>query len=286
MKKLLLLLLCLLVPCAASAAYTLPIDLSVGMPLNDDCYTDENTYIDPTIEMHITTGFDHETVWWMADVVIGDASQLRTMPASSFTSSATIRGRNLSRRANAVLAVNGDFFSIEINKKGSYVLRQGTLYSEHLIGRTDILLIDEAGDFHVIRKANEGDVPETIDGRAIVNGLCFGPVLVENGAVCEVEEDSFIATDKERARVALCQVGPLHYAVVVSSGPAKGSKGMTLAEFADTLGTLGLQTAYNLDGGNSAMMFTGDRMINVNRSTRDISDIVYFASAWTDGEAD
>lgn len=277
---LILLILMLLGTAAAEEVCTLPMDLSPGMPLRAENYVDENTYIDPTIEMHVTSGTADETSWWMADVTIQHPSQLRTMPAYSFTSNVTLQGKRLSSRANAVLAVNGDYFSLEVHVKGSYVLRQGTLYSQRLLGRTDILLIDDAGDFHVVRKAEEGSIPTEIDGRQIVNALCFGPMLVEDGKVCQIERNDFMASEKLRARVALCQMGPLHYAVVCCSGPSMGNKGMTLQSFADLLGQLGVQSAYNLDGGNSAMMFTGDRMLNVNRSIRAISDIVYFASAW------
>ena len=274
-----------LMTCAAAeeTGYKLPIDLSAGMPLRESCYVDKNTYRDPTIEMRITTGVDFETKWWMGEVTVADPSQVRTMPAYGFTATGNAKGASLSRRAHAVLACNGDYFYMDVPKKGSYVLRQGTLYSEHLTGKSDILLIDDAGDFHVFHKAVEGDIPEIIDGRKPVNGLCFGPALVEDGEVREIEPDDFMISEKKAARIALCQLGKLHYAVICCSGPATGSKGLTLQEFANLTSLLGAQCAYNLDGGNSAMMFTDGRMINVNRTTRQISDIVYFASAWPEG---
>lgn len=131
---LILLILMLLGTAAAEEVRTLPMDLSPGMPLRAENYVDENTYIDPTIEMHVTSGTEDETSWWMADVTIQHPSQLRTMPAYSFTSNVTLQGKRLSSRANAVLAVNGDYFSLEVHVKGSYVLRQGTLYSQPVAG--------------------------------------------------------------------------------------------------------------------------------------------------------
>lgn len=287
-RRIVLMAMALLAVCAVGVAektYELPMDLSPGQPLIQSNYITDTDYVDPTIEMHVITGHDADTDWWMGDVVIKHPSQLRTMPAYRFTSSSTIRGGTLSYRANAVLAVNGDYFCVEVAHKGSFVLRQGEMYAQSLIGASDILYIDEAGDFHVAYKPLTGEIPEEIDGKKIVNGLCFGPVLVDNGQPLKIKEDPFMATEQLRARVAICQIGPLHYAIVVCSGPAYNSKGMTLQEFADLLGTLNVQCAYNLDGGNSAMMFTGGKMININRSTREISDIVYFASAWP-GEGD
>ena len=280
-------LLCVLMAAAGAAAEgvpELPMDLSPGMPLRDSCYVDENHYVDPTIEMQVTTGNENGAIWWMAEVTIGHPSQLRVMPASKYSNSVRAPGARLSRRANAVLASNGDSFCMDVSKKGSYVLRMGELYSQHLTGRSDLLLIDEAGDFHFLHKAQEGEVPEAIDGKRLLHALCFGPVLVEDGQVLPVEPDDFMITEKRVARMALCQMGPLHYSVVCCSCPSVNSLGMTLQEFADLLGKLGVRQAYNLDGGNSTMMFTGNRRINHNSSTREISDIVYFASAWTGEE--
>jgi len=271
---------------AAESVPELPMDLSPGMPLRESCYTDENHYVDPTIEMNVTTGDENGALWWMAEVTIGHPSQLRVMPASKFSNSVRAPGARLSQRANAVLASNGDSFCMDVSKKGSYVLRMGELYSEHLTGRTDLLLIDEAGDFHVVRKAREGDVPKEIDGKRLLHALCFGPVLVEDGQVLTVEPDDFMITEKKVARMALCQMDTLRYAVVCCSCPSVNSTGMTLQEFADLLGKLGVCWGYNLDGGNSTMMFTGKRRINYNSSTRDISDIVYFASAWPGAEGE
>lgn len=290
MRRMLCLMTCMMLltvlPASAAMAGTviLPMDLTPGLPLTKSCYMDEHTYEDPTVKMWVTDGFDAETRWWRADVTIAHPSQLRTMPANSFQNAVTTSGRNMSARANAVLAVNGDFFSIETQKKGSYVLRQGTLYSENLLGKSDVLLIDENGDFHVYEKPVAGDLATEMNGLQMINGFCFGPILISGGAKVPVEENGFMATDKPRARTALCQVGPLHYAVVCCCGPMAGSKGMTLQEFSDLLGDMDLQVAYNLDGGNSTMMYTGDRMINGNGSLRQISDMIYFASAWDGGE--
>ena len=275
--------LCMLIIETASAEDipSLPMDLSPGMPLRESCYLDENTYVDPTIEMHVSSGTENGSDWWMADVIIGHSSQLRVMPASKYTNSTRAPGARLSRRANAVLAINGDSFCIDVPQKGSYVLRMGKLYSQYLIGRSDVLLIDETGNFHIIHKPKEGEVPEQIEGHKVLHALCFGPALVEDGQVMHIEPDDFISTEKKVARIAICQIDMLHYAVVCCSCPCAASDGMTLQDFADFLGRKGIRWAYNLDGGNSTMMFTGKRMLNFNNTTRDISDIIYFASAWT-----
>ncbi len=267
---------------AEEKKYTLPLDLSPGMPLVKANYLTDEHYLDPTIEMVSRQVRDGEVLYWVAEVTIQDPTQLRTMPANSFSYSSTASGSKISRRANAVLSCNGDYWWRDVKWKGNYVLRQGTLYMYELTGHSDILLIDEEGDFHIIHKAMEGDVPlpdesgkVMYEGKQIYNGLCFGPALVEEGKSLEIEPDEHMITDQKTGRMALCQMGKLKYAVVTCY-----NQSMNLQEFADLLAVLGAQTAYNLDGGNSSMMFTGSRMINRNNSVRDIGDIIYFASAW------
>lgn len=269
---------------AEEKKYTLPLDLSVGVKLKTANYLTDWHYQDPTIEMIARDGMAGDTKFWVAEVEIRDPTQLRTMPAYSFTSSSQAEGSKLSRRANAVLACNGDYWWREVDVKGNYVLRQGQLYMHHLTGRSDLLLVDEDGDFHIIHQATEAEapLPETeggpvyYEGKRIYNGFCFGPAIVEEGKALTIEPDERIISEKKTARMALCQMGKLKYAVVCCA-----RERMTLQEFADLVASLGAVTAYNLDGGGSTMMFTRDRKINVNSTTREIADIIYFASAWT-----
>ena len=264
-------------------AYRLPLDLSPGMKLHKANYNTKYHYQDPTIEMDTREEKNGEYRYWIAEVKIQDATQLRTMPANSFTRSNNADGERLSRRAQAVLACNGDYWYRDVQWKGSYVLRQGQLYMRHLEGHTDLLLVNEDGDFRIIHDATEENtpLPKTEDGpvfyegKQIYNGFCFGPALVEDGKVLKVRPNDKMETEKKRTRMAICQMGKLHYAVICT-----GKGNMTLQEFADMLGTMGIQTAYNLDGGASAMLMTNSTMLNVNPSTRDLSDIIYFASAW------
>lgn len=283
MKRIAAFLLCLFLcfPASAGNIYTLPIDVSPGMPLIQSNYIDENTYIDPTVEMHISSGTYEGALYWVADVRIAHASQLRTMPASHFRSEMRKRTQVLSVRSNAVIAINGDFYAIEERLKGQLLLRQGVLYAQQLIGVSDVLLIDEDGDFHFIPKAPADAVTTEINGKKIINGFCFGPILVRDGVhVVSDSPDKYRSGEDQRARTAICQLGPLHYAAVCCSDRTAQHNGMTLNTFGDLVMELGAQQAYNLDGGNSTAMYTGSRMINKNRSLRNISDIIYFASAW------
>ncbi|MBE5787735.1 MAG: phosphodiester glycosidase family protein [Clostridiales bacterium] len=268
-----------------TAVYKLPIDLTPGMKPNPKGYTGKWEYQDPTISVKIeegvmpTTEGTNRCSYWVATIKLSDASQLRTMAAGGFDSNRVTKGTTLAKRANAVLAINGDYFCYTC--KG-YIVRQGEEYLNLLDGDRDVLLIDENGDFHPVVKAKAGDIPADIDGKKIVNAFYFGPLLVENGEAVKMIYGADMAHDTGRQRMAICQVGPLEYKAICCAGPARGSSGLTLRQFANLCAEQGVQTAYNLDGGDSTMMiFKGEKINDVyNMSVRDIADIVYFASAW------
>ena len=82
--------------------------------------------------------------------------------------------------------------------------------------------------------------------------------------------------------MCIAQVGPLEYKCICCGPPARGNSGMNLMEFARLVYSLGVETAYNLDGGDSTMMIFNGQKVNDPKSpdTRDIADIIYFASAF------
>ena len=85
----------------------------------------------------------------------------------------------------------------------------------------------------------------------------------------------------------LAQDGPLSYVCICSEGPeSDNSTGLTLDQIAHYISTMGLQTAYNLDGGGSASVVFNKEKINSlsTHKTRSVSDCIYFASALAQGE--
>ena len=50
-------------------------------------------------------------------------------------------------------------------------------------------------------------------------------------------------------------IDDLHYVFVVSDGRTEESEGLSLLELAEFMDSLGVKTAYNLDGGGSSTMY-------------------------------
>ena len=260
--------------------YALPIDLTGGYDPLPSGFVSRTEYQDPTIHVRIESGRYKECDYWLARVKIASPTQLRTVSAApDFHTVLDMKPEQLAKRVKAVLAINGDFYSFT---GLGYILRQGVLYQNILDGSTDVLLIDEDGDFHVVRYAVQGSVTPEINGKKVINAMYFGPALVIDGKPVIEATGKNMAQDMGRQRMCIAQVGPLEYMCVCCAGPASGNVGMTLPTWVEFISTLGVQTAYNLDGGDSTYLIFNYEKLNslYNSSARKIRDIVYFASAW------
>ena len=266
---------------STNSTLSLPIDFSAGMPLNDKYRINDHEYEDPTIHVIVETGRYKDTDYWLARITIQDPSQLRTAAADDFSAWITMSGVRLAQRVNAVLAIDGDYFFY--NSGRGFVIRQKKVIFNNMTGKQDILLIDDRGDFHIAHLPKAGELGLTVKGRRIINALSFGPVLTENG---EVQYNDIYGevygADLKRQRMAIAQTGHLQYLCVCTGSKSRGSDALTLNEFARFVTSLGVQTAYNLDGGDSTLMVFCGEKYNDRTSTnlRNISDIIYFASAW------
>ena len=275
--------------------YLLPVDFSAGKPPKAEGYLSDHEYADSTISVKTGGGNTGACDYWYAEIRLTDASQIRTMAASrdgSFKSFGQMDSLRLSELSNAVVAVNGDCWNSSEKKNMGYIVRQGILYQNNLgVANSwdsilmDVLLINEDGDFVVLKKPTEGKIPALLNGKRVLNAFSFGPVLVENGeAVKNYHEADFwldMAADKARQRMCICQTGPLKYLVLCCAGPYKDNAGMTLRELADLAVSLGAKTAYNLDGGYSTLLYFNGQRLNEcgSKEHRRLQDIIYFASA-------
>ena len=282
--------------------YLLPINFEIQKQRAIAANFTETGYEDSTLSVRIETGrFEDRCDYWTADIVIKDPSQLRTSAAAKvgFLSKGTKDGVELCARINAVVGLNGDFVHGTEKYDFGYVIRQGVLYRNNLdtAGKwnshlMDLLLIDEDGDFHIIRRAEAGAVKDMkIEGKRIMQAFTFGPALIIDGE--KIDDfggaESWINMDAggPKQRIAFCQTGELHYKVVCCSGPYTNTRtkakntGLTLAEFASLVAEQDVQTAYNLDGGDSVLLYFNGRIVNEkpNQGTRKLQDVIYFVSA-------
>lgn len=256
----------------------LPVDFSPGLPLKEENFTGES-YQDSTISVQMKTEEIDEAVYHVAHIKIAHASQLRTALAAPFGVEKTNKPSTMAINNNAVVAINGDYYS---QRDGGYIIRQGETYRKSMQKSLDNLLIDENGDFHIVKGGDEAAMEKVLAGDVeIVNAFTFGPALIIDGQVQETPEEYLFNVHGKDPRAAIGQVGPLEYVIVAVDGRSEASTGVTTATLADYMKQLGCVQAFNLDGGNSATLIFHNDYYNVKskNAERSISDIIYFASA-------
>ena len=239
--------------------------------LTDTSYTDEN------ITITLTQYRQHDTDVYVADVRLSSAKYLKTaFSQNAYGRNLTAKTSETAAEVGAILAINGDYYGAQ---EKDYVLRNGTIYRNTPVSGREDLAIDANGSFKIITE--DETTAEELLSDGVVQVLSFGPTLVVEGSVAVTEEDEVGKAKASNPRTAIGIVDALHYLFVVSDGRTEQSAGLTLAELATLMVSLGATTAYNLDGGGSSTMVFNGEVINTPTTNgrtiqeRSVSDIVY-----------
>ncbi len=264
----------------AAPEYELPIDRTPGMKPNPAKFTADG-YEDESISVQLETLEQNGVLWRVARVNIASPTQLRTNFYAKDIKSNKGYGyvTKMAAANNAVVAMNGSAFT-RSNKLHSFEVRMKIVRQTKTNKDLDILITDENGDFHVFPKSKGADTFEKDTGHEIINAFMFGPALVKDGEVLTVPKKyANYAGDAKNPRAAIGQTDKLSYVMVVAEGRSKDSEGCTIQHLADFMGSLGCTQAYNLDGGNSAILVFNNEPYNNKAQERDINDLIYFATA-------
>ena len=289
MRKLLtaLLILTLLIP-AALAETTwepLPLDDLEAIPhVADPANFTESSYEDETLSITVEHVWVDDARFNVAHVKIVDPSQLRTGVEYPYGRKNN-KISTMAKAHNAVIAIGGDYFS---DDSYGYVMRMQYVLPKRTnpSSKRDMLFIDANGDFHFALQSDlDPAYAELLDPDhepAIVNTFNFGPALVIDGELQAIPSYySKYNLDGKEPRSAIGQLGPLEYLLVVVDGrDAADSKGCTAATLAQFMYDQGCLQAYNLDGGNSALMyFNGENYSQKSfNAERAVSDFIYFGT--------
>ena len=242
---------------------------SVDAVVTDNTYTSDNLQI--TVTQYSSGTGSSKITWYAADIQVTDLALFSTCFADdAYGQGITDYVLNMALNNDAVLAVNGDYYS---DQKNNIVIRNGQLYEE----------ADTSSDLCVLYK--DGTIAtyspgEITAAQAIADGAwqawCFGPALLadDGSSVTSFNTSSRIA--ESNPRTALGYYEPGHYCLVVVDGRSAGySKGMTLTELSQLFEDLGCTAAYNLDGGKSSVMVFNGVVVNQPcDGGREVSDAI------------
>lgn len=245
-------------------------------PTTEPARISERAYEDANIRLTITESREHDTTIYVADVMLTSPTLLKTALAQG------LYGRNVTEKTSvtaenvgAILAINGDYYG---SRERGYVMRGGISYRASSMGY-DALAIMADGSFRIVQEG-ETALSDLADAGA-VDVFSFGPALLVDGDIAVTSSDEVGRAMEDNPRTAIGIYEPGHYVLLVSDGRTRESTGLTLRQLAEFMQGLGVQTAYNLDGGGSSTMVFMGEVINKPTtngrriSERSVSDIVY-----------
>ena len=262
----------------SSSASSSSLGQSSGSTLSSGAVVSASSYEDENISITINEYRYNDTTIYVADVQVSSIEYLSSAFANStYGKNVKDTTSSIADTVDAILAINGDFYGA---RNSGYVLRNGVLYRDTAQSSSqEDLVINSDGSFSIVTEGSTSASQLAASGALQV--YSFGPALIVDGEISVDEDDEVGKAMASNPRTAICEIEPLHYLFVVSDGRTDESVGLSLKELAEFLQSLGVETAYNLDGGGSSTMVFNGTVINnpttggTNIKERSVSDIVY-----------
>lgn len=221
------------------------------------------------------------------EVKIAHGSQLRrALSDNTYGSSVYMYPTQMAQNANAVVAINGDFYGhrscgITIYQRQLYRFNPRTLESCFFTASGDMIFT------HVGELNTEEEVKKFVQDNDITFSVSFGPILVENGEKKTTNTYLVGEVDIHYSRAAIGQVDKLHYLLMSINEEGVYKNRVTINQAADLIYAKGVPNAYALDGGQTATIVMNGETFNRPDwgNERIMTDIIYFATAIPGEEA-
>lgn len=238
-----------------------------------------------TKKVEVGTG-NAKVTYYVADVVIGDATVLRSAFAENkFGQNIIADTSTIAKEHDAIFAINGDYYGF---RTSGIVIRNGVIFRDEPARQGLAIYTDGSMKLYDEKTTTAQQLLDS----GVWNTVSFGPGLLENGQIPagieKVQVDTNIGNHSiqgNQPRTGLGMISENHFVFVAVDGRANGySRGVTMTEFAQIFKDLGATVAYNLDGGGSTTMYFNGALVNNplgNGNERGTSDILYIAGPGT-----
>ena len=245
--------------------------------------SDIRCYCDETILTICWKEKINDRVCSFVEVKLADGSQIRRkLVNDTFGSNEKAVASELSKSANAVIAMNADYYKY---RDLGVCVYQGQLYRYET--SCDVLFIDSNGDFRMLSASELGsreDVEQYVADNDIQFSMSFGPILVRDGELQQLTGSyagGIGEMYEQYSRSGIGQYDKLHYLIMTVNHSQDGTPRATVNQFAEIFYGKGVQNAYNFDGGQTSEVLINNERYNYVDwdNEREVSDILYFATA-------
>lgn len=218
--------------------------------------------------------------YFFADIYIQDITSFKTAVAMDHQEQnpekikSTMDAKLLSGLVGSIVSLSGDNFYP--SPTGRWVVRNGVEWVRKLPMGQDLCVLYYDGVMETYRaKAVDFDA---ITARQPYHIWAFGPELLLEGQATEKFSSNNGSGTKVNPRAAVGYYEPGHYCLLLADGRQKGySLGMTYADLSQLFAARGCTVAYNLDGGDTAVMCWGDQWLShpQDEAPRPGADLLY-----------
>ena len=243
-------------------------------------------YYDETILVLTWKEWVGKAMYTISEVKVAHPSQFRRFLANGeFGSDKQYITTDMAKSVNSVVASSGDFYK---HRYFGIVVHEGQIKRAEM-DKIDTCFIDENGNLIFSPRkqfTSQDQAQQFVDENNIRFSLAFGPILIQDGEYCAPGNYPLGEIDGNYSRMALCQKDDLHYLLVNATAEKKVQVRPNIWDFTRVLVSYGVDKAYALDGGQTTVIaMDGDLVTSVDFGyQRQISDIIYFATALPDGE--
>lgn len=277
----------------AQAEFIFPDD--VFLPEGEAPIITETSYQSPDISIQISAMRVEKADVHVADIYVRDIHAYQRYFVGTFNpqnSPKRMQVGPMAVQAGAILAMTGDSadgFSV------GWVMGNGEIVRDSTNSKRDICLLFASGEMRTIL-AKEIDyewLAAESDAGNIWHLFCFGPALLDENGNALTKFNSDVQPKNPRSVIGYYEPG--HYCFVQVDGRSSPSKleakkknsGLDMANLAALMESLGCKAAYNLDGGQSSVMWFNGSVVS-SPATKDgkgrkVGDIVMIVEP-TDAE--
>nr|MBR4281246.1 phosphodiester glycosidase family protein [Clostridia bacterium] len=235
-------------------------------------------FIDETTKIIIERKYDatQPLTWFEADIYtdVAAGEMIRSIwNDESKTTKVRVDAQETATKHGVVFAMNTDYFTYRVdvdnNRATGVVVRDGEIlyddpYTEKkanvsgLFPNLDMCAFFPDGSMEVYR-SYEITAQELVDQGAYMV-YSFGPYLMKDGKLSEMAYES---SESKNPRCAIGMVEPGHYVAIMCEGRLdRRSEGVTVSYLAKLMRAKGCVNAFNLDGGQTAVMVFMGKQIN------------------------
>lgn len=233
-------------------------------------------YVSQTSKVIIQRKYDatQPLTWFEADLY-GDldaGEMLRTVQNDpEKMGKVRVDATETAKKHSVVFAMNTDYYTYRVavnnNRHTGIVIRDGRIlyddpYTEKQVTNSmfpnlDMLAFMPDGSLKVYHSW-EKTAQEFID-EGVQTVYSFGPYLLLDG---KVSERAYANNENKNPRCAIGMVEPGHYVAIMCEGRLKRSAGVTISYLAKIMRAKGCQVAFNMDGGQTAVMVFMGKQLN------------------------